>query len=95
MKKKILFSIAAIALFTVAIAFNSQRNETEDLTVKNIEAIAGAGVAEGLHPDVGSWARCSYACIANVEGTCILCGTNCQAWDNYQPCATSWFCAIP
>jgi len=40
MKKKVLFSIVAVALFAVAMAFNSQGNETEDLTVKNIEALA-------------------------------------------------------
>jgi uncharacterized alpha/beta hydrolase family protein len=40
MKKKVLFSIVAVALFAVAMAFNSQKDENEDLTVKNIEALA-------------------------------------------------------
>jgi hypothetical protein len=40
MKKKALFSIVAIALFAVTMAFNSQKDETKNLTVKNQEALA-------------------------------------------------------
>jgi len=40
MKKKVLFSIVAVALFAVAMTLNSKKDNTEDLTVKNEEALA-------------------------------------------------------
>jgi len=44
MKKKVLISIVAVALFGVAIAWNATSNEQKDVTVQNAEAIAGGGV---------------------------------------------------
>jgi hypothetical protein len=63
MKKKALFSIVAIALFTVAIAFNSQKNETEDLTVKNQEALAGFTWHEGLGMYIGDGCSGPACCV--------------------------------
>ncbi|MFW5895615.1 MAG: hypothetical protein ACOCT9_02605 [archaeon] len=40
MKKKVLISISAVALFGVAIAWSANTNKKQDLTVKNVEALA-------------------------------------------------------
>jgi len=83
MKKKVLFSIVAVALFAVAIAFNSQNNKNEDLTVKNQEAFAGAGPAEGLGGSVSC--RCQWFgddCTANGWGQ--LCTTTSESCNNFN-----------
>ena len=43
MKKKILFSIVAVALFAVAMALNSQRKEKKEFNIKNAEAFFDSG----------------------------------------------------
>jgi hypothetical protein len=100
MKKKALFSIVAIALFAVAMAFNSQKDKNEDLTVKNIEALA-FGWAEGLSPDTPAEGNCSCsggegatACscssgIASVTSSCsVSCGSGYYACCNVGPTCT-------
>jgi len=67
MKKKVLFSIVAVALFAVAMALNSQKDKNEDLTVKNAEAIAGNGV---------------IACTEG-GGPCLIDGIGGDSWINH------------
>jgi len=63
MKKKVLFSIVAVALFAVAMALNSQNNKNEDLTVKNQEALANPA-------SIGI----PYAAACSSSGTCFVPG---------------------
>ena len=82
MKKKVLISIVAFALFAVAIASNSQNNKNEYLTLKNQEALAGVGNVEGLEGEVSC--RCQWFgddCRANGWGQICTSGSNCSAWD--------------
>jgi len=72
MKKKVLFSIVAVALFAVAMAFNSQNNKNEDLTVKNQEALAQV-IPEGF-PTL-------YAASCSGQGTCYVPGAEEFEWE--------------
>jgi len=66
MKRKILISIAGIVLFAVAIGFSFQNNETKNLTVKNIEAMAN--VQESAFGCVGD-GECGLVGIDNGKET--------------------------
>jgi len=71
MKRKILFSIAGIALFAVAIGFGLKDNQEENLKVKNIEALAGFSHHEGLGmyvPDLCQGAACCVLPADNDQG---------------------------
>ena len=69
MKKKVLISLTIVALFAVAMTFNSQKNEIKNLTLKNLEAIADIEPPEDecgcfyclpAHPREGCYMGCEW-----------------------------------
>ena len=84
MKKHFVF-ITAIVLFTVAIILNIQNNESQNIIVKNTEALAD------IQPTLG----CSEACYARNNSTCFLCGYYCDIWSNgWATCALTGHCKL-
>ena len=61
MKKKVLFSIVAVALFAVAMAFNSQNNNTtRQLNIKALKDANANATCQFCNP-------CSY-CYCYIDG---------------------------
>ena len=56
MKKKVLFSIVAVALFAVAMAFNSQNNNTtRQLNIKALKDANANATCQFCNPADGVW----------------------------------------
>ena len=78
MKRKVLFSIVGIALFAVAIGFNSQKEEPSDIVVKNIEAIKAQAQEEESLDYAYDCQRCKMAADA-----CYILGSLKGGWVCY------------
>jgi hypothetical protein len=75
MKKKVLFSIVAVALFAVAMILKVETsNNCSELAIKNIEAIAGGEDSIMEDPgDGGGNCNDVILCVYDMSETCYIC----------------------
>lgn len=103
MQKKVLFSIVAVALFGVVIAFNVNQNHDSqsERLVKNVEALAtvdgdhdednseeSGGCGGGCHDGVPCYMACCHP--ADPGLACLWCDECCNADNGKVPCAPSY-----
>jgi len=99
MKKKVLFSIVAVALFAVAMILKIETsNNFSELAIKNIEAIAGG--EDSIMEDPGDGGDggsipCNWACVVDYQSYCVLCGNTCNAYSGADDDPANFWCEAP